>query len=100
MLGQVQPTAVEFAEGAAFDVGSSSKQLAVKVNLVEGAQAVQDNQVRVKVEDALKLLRKVACSKQAVVHLGGVAVGNGSVLQQVLRHLNIYQLGAGKQGRQ
>ena len=100
LLGQVQPQAVEVAEGAALDVGGSGEQVVAKVDLIQLAQRVEHHQIRVEVEDAVELLRQVVGGKQPVIHLGGVAVRDRRAGKQPLRHLDADRMDPREQGVQ
>ena len=96
LFGQMQPSPVKVFEGPAFDVRGGGKQIVPEVNLVQTAQGVDDNEVGIEVQNAVELLGKILCGKQAVVHLLWIAVGDRSILKHLLRKGNINQFGSWK----
>lgn len=56
---------VKVLKKGAFDVGGSGKQMILKVDGIKPAQIVEDNKVRVEIEDAVQFLRQILCSKES-----------------------------------
>ena len=51
-FGKMKAVTVKVLKKGAFDVGGSGKQMILKVDRIKPAQIVEDNKVRVQIEDA------------------------------------------------
>ena len=86
-----------FKKGA-FDVGGSGKQMILKVDRIKPAQIVEDNKVRVEIEDAVQFLRQILCSKESEVHFLGVAVGDRRTGKKFITNADVHKLGTRDEG--
>ena len=72
----------------------------LKVDGIKPAQIVEDNKVRVEIEDAVQFLRQILCGKESEVHFLGVAVGDRRTGKKFITNADVHKLGAGDEGAQ